>query len=578
MNGLSITQKLVGAFGLIFTFIAGFGLYILLAFNNLSSERSNVRDWLDVTMIVSKIARDVDDVQHTIFARVASPGSSTSAQEKSKQDELIRVLDSKFADYQRSLESTDYDDETERQRDFEMFQNEFNLWQDYKSKLERANRLIDVNDISGAHALIQSEIVPAFEKLSKSMDFDAEECEKGLSQAAAESEKMSEDFEGFVHVMGIIVGIILIFVVAILYVLVRDIQHSVRQIVTVTERAAMGDLSHDIRTDATDEFGTIAGQFNSMMQHMRRALGKVQTAAQQVSDSAEKMRSSVSQSEKLIENVATSVTDAAEHTSDQKTALNDTEERVKQIERSIEDSIRAMKSGLQSVKQTAEQASKGNETADLTVRQINEISVSIRETAKIVEQLGENSKEIGSIVEAISAISEQTNLLALNAAIEAARAGEHGRGFAVVADEVRKLAEQSQNSVQKIGDIITKIQATTDRAVQTMQSSLERVESGREQVEATGNSFHEIVRMIKTAEEHSQRVMQIIDNLRDPVEDIVNRAEKMSSMSVDISGKMESISIATADQAAKIVEISDHSGSLNDLSKNLETTVREFKL
>ena len=207
-----------------------------------------------------------------------------------------------------------------------------------------------------------------------------------------------------------------------------------------------------------------------------------------------------------------------------------------------------------------------------------EISEAVEKSAKIVQELGDNSKEIGSIVEVISSIAEQTNLLALNAAIEAARAGEAGRGFAVVADEVRKLAEGSKESVEKIGSIIEKIQVTTDKAVETMQIGHQRVQEGRKNVEATGHSFNEIVNMIKIAEENSTKVMEIINSLRSPIVDIVNRTSKTASMSVEVANQMESISIATEEQAENIVDIADNSSNLTELSKNMKKAVNEFNL
>ena len=374
------------------------------------------------------------------------------------------------------------------------------------------------------------------------------------------------------------IAVILLIIVAILYFLAKNINRSVVDIVSVTEKAAQGNLSNEIRTEATDEFGTIANQFNSVIDHMRKVLGKVQTAATQVSTSAEKMSREINQTENLLENVALSVTHATDNTEAQKVAINETEERVRRMEKSIEQSIFAMQAGLESVQQTAQYAATGNELAEETVRHMNEIADSVEKSAQIVQELGENSKEIGSIVGVISSIAEQTNLLALNAAIEAARAGEHGRGFAVVSDEVRKLAESSKESVLKIGSIIEKIQATTDQAVEIMNASRERVNAGRGNVEAAGDSFHEIVKMIRHAEENSNQVMKIIINLREPITDIVKRTEKISNMSADIAKKMESISIATAKQAENIVEISDNSDSLNELSQTMETTVHEFQL
>ena len=460
----------------------------------------------------------------------------------------------------------------------EILNNEISLWQNYKAQVAQLESIVDSGDRAASLQFLDTAVDSAYNEIYAAIHEDAQNCHEGLEKAVTGSENQFKSFETLVHIMGVLLAIILAFVVFILFILVRDIRRSVNQIVTVTEKAAQGDLSHEIITDSTDEFGTIAKQFNSVMQHMRKALGKVQNAAIQVSGSAEKMRGNIDKSENLIQNVALSVTSAADNTDHQKSAIADTESRIKNMEQSIEKSVQAMQAGLKSVQQTLEHAASGNEKAVATVQQMNNIAVAVEESARIVEQLGENSKEIGSIVEVISNIAGQTNLLALNAAIEAARAGEHGRGFAVVAEEVRKLAESSQNSVQKIGDIIGAIQTTTENAVNTMKAASIQVAEGRENVESTGNSFSEIVNMIKIAEENSQQVMNLIGNMRAPIEDIVNRTEKISNMSVEIAQKMESISMSTGEQAQSVIEIADNSEKLSDLAKNMETTVHEFQL
>ncbi len=578
MNKLSITKKLIGAFGGVFILVACFGLFINFSFNSLSGERSNVRDWLDSNVTVVAIARTIDDVQRSVYARVTTMGTTNSARWKNEQEKNIASVDENFRQYRKVIDNGDYDTEAERQRDLAMLENELELWEKYKEQLVRLEWLIEAGNREESAALLSTEVEAAFEKISDAMEEDVQDCATGLEEAVDTSDKTFDDFTTLVHIMGIIIAVILLFVVGILYILVNNIRHSVSQIVSVTEKAATGDLSHDIKTDAEDEFGTIAAQFNSVIQHMRTALGKVRGASQQVADSAEIMKGNVNKTGDLIQNIALSVTSATNNAADQRESLSDTESRVKQIEQSVAQSIAAMKIGLESVQNTAVQASRGNELAAETVRQMHEIASAVDESARIVQELGEKSKEIGLIVEVISGIAAQTNLLALNAAIEAARAGEHGRGFSVVAEEVRKLAENSQQSVQQIGDIIGTIQETTEKAVVTMQNGYQRVHEGRTNVEATGNSFHEIVKMIRTAEENSQQVMDAISHLSEPIADIVSRTEKISTMSAEIAKKMEDISVATAEQASSIMEISDNSGSLTDLSQNMKNTVTEFQL
>ena len=578
MSGMSIRKKLIIAFGMVFIFIALFGLFILFSFSNLSNERSNVRDWHDSSEVVIRVAKNIDDLQRTVHTRVNVMGSNLENSFRKQQVDRISEMDNLFEQYKQVLNNCTYETEAERQRDFEMLDNEKVLWQNYKSQLEKINPMIEANDKNASVTFLLGDLDKSFNAMYEAINLDVEDCSNGLDKAIGVSEKTFESFETLVHIMGIVIAVILIFVVGILYLLARDIQKSVGQIVSVTEKAAAGNLSADIVTDATDEFGTIADQFNTVINHMRKVLGKVQNASQQISTSTVKMTEGIHHTGNLLEDVARSITNAYDHTVEQKNSMQDTSKKIKSMETNILQAISAMQKGLDSVQQTAKSAAQGNEVADKTVTQMSELAKAVEESSRIVQQLGENSKEIGSIIEVISNIAAQTNLLALNAAIEAARAGEHGKGFAVVADEVRKLAEGSQSSVNKIGSIITTIQETTEKAVVTMNAGYELVKDGRNNVENTGNSFHEIVSMIKVAEDNSLKVMQTINSLREPILDIVERSEKIATASAEVAEKMEHISIATAKQATDVMEISDSSRNLEDLAKNMESTVNEFKL
>ncbi len=578
MSKLSITQKLIGAFGTLFVMISLFGLFILYYFNDLSSENNNVRDWLNSNFSVNSIAQNVAECQRNIYFTINTLGTADNSKWQAEFKKNISDIDAGFETYRKAIENGDYDDPAELQGDLDILNNEIALWQNYKSKVAQLESILATNNRAESMNFLDKEIDGAYNAIHAAMNEDVASCREGLENAVSVSEKQFASFETLVHIMGLVIAGILAFVVFILFVLVRDIKSSVNQIVVVTEKAAQGDLSHEIITDATDEFGTIARQFNSVMQHMRKVLSNVQNAAVQVSESASKMKGSISKSEELIQNVAMAVVTAADNTDSQKTDIGETEARVVNMKQSVDKSVTAMQAGLKSVQQTFEHAAAGNEKAVATVKQMNDISVAVEESARIVEQLGENSKEIGSIVQVISDIADQTNLLALNAAIEAARAGEHGRGFSVVADEVRNLAENSQHSAQKIGEIINAIQKTTEDAVNKMKTASEQVAAGRENVESTGISFSEIVNMIKIAEENSQQVMNLIGNMRAPIEDIVSRTEKISNMSVEVAEKMESISMATGEQATSIFEIAENSGNLTDLAKNMENAVHEFQL
>ena len=578
MSKVSITKKLIFSFGIIFVLNSFLGLFILFYFNSMQSESSNVRDWVNSNSIVTNISKNISDCQRNAYFTIQTMGTEKNSSWRDKLTKNIKDVDAGFERYTEVLSNCVYETVEEQQSDLMLLNKEIALWQSYRDQVLQLQNLISTGNRAESFAFMDGTVDKSYNEIYAEIYRDLDSCQVGLEDAVKKNEEQFNSFETLVHIVGILLAIILAFIVGILYMLSRNIKSSVDKIVKFTERAAQGDLSQEIKTEAEDEFGTISKQFNSVMKHMRSALGEVQQATGQVSESADQIMESINKTGELVQNVALAVTTAADSTDAQKDDIKETENRVKNMEQSIDKSIKAMQTGLKSVQKTFEQANLGNEIAVATVHQMNEITVAVEESAQIVKQLGENSKHIGEILGVISGIAEQTNLLALNAAIEAARAGAAGRGFSVVADEVRKLAENSQDSAQQIGEIIEKIQRTTEKAVETMNTASQKVSQGRENVQSTGNSFNEIVNMIKIAEENSQQVMNLIGNMRTPIEDIVSRTEKLSNMSLEVATKMEEISMATGEQSMSVVEVLERSTSLGDLSKNLESTVKEFKI
>ena len=208
---------------------------------------------------------------------------------------------------------------------------------------------------------------------------------------------------------------------------------------------------------------------------------------------------------------------------------------------------------------------------------MNSIEKSVLAAAEVVEKLGESSKQIGQIVEAISGIAEQTNLLALNAAIEAARAGEHGRGFAVVADEVRKLAEESQGAAQKIANLIGAIQNDTDDAVASMHEGSVAVREGSKSVEQLRTNFDEIREASINSSKDAANMVREIQAVLNDTQKIKSSSEKISEKGGQVSREMESVSAASQQQSASAEEIASASDELSRLAQDLQNSLQAFK-
>ncbi len=195
---------------------------------------------------------------------------------------------------------------------------------------------------------------------------------------------------------------------------------------------------------------------------------------------------------------------------------------------------------------------------------MKEIASTTRKTSDVISTLGERSKEIGKIVRVIDEIADQTNLLALNAAIEAARAGEQGRGFAVVADEVRKLAERTVKATKEIGDMIKGIRNDTEEALSAMDEEAKAVDEGMKLVKEAGDSLKEIVKKV--------------EDVSRMVEQIATAAEEQSTAADQISGDIETVARITRESSSGADQIARASEEIAGLSNHLKELVQNFKI
>jgi methyl-accepting chemotaxis protein len=228
------------------------------------------------------------------------------------------------------------------------------------------------------------------------------------------------------------------------------------------------------------------------------------------------------------------------------------------------ETTRNSSSAAEAAKHAGTIAKEGGIVINETINGMGRIAEVVRKAAVTVQALGKNSDQIGEIVQVIDDIADQTNLLALNAAIEAARAGEQGRGFAVVADEVRKLAERTTKATKEIATMIKQIQKDTEGAVVSMSEGTAEVEKGKQLADKAGDSLNQIIR-------GSEQVV-------DMATQVAAASEEQSATSEQISKNIEAISNVTQESTAGIQQIAKASEDLNQLTLNLQELVGHFKL
>jgi methyl-accepting chemotaxis protein len=330
----------------------------------------------------------------------------------------------------------------------------------------------------------------------------------------------------------------------------RTITKPVAVLANQARQVAEGKLNIELAACGEDEIGVLACCFRNMVHNLRNIIGHVTDTSSQVAAASVQLNST-----------AKRIASGAEEVSQQTVTVATAGEQMSATSGDIAMNCQLAAEGAQRASQSA---TNGVQVVSRTVTVMNQIAEKVQESAQTVEGLGERSDQIGEIIGTIEDIADQTNLLALNAAIEAARAGEQGRGFAVVADEVRALAERTTKATREIGDMIKGIQQETKDAVAAMEQGVRQVQSGTEEAARSGQALQEILDQVNAA---SMQVSQI-----------ATAAEEQTATTAEISGNMQQINEVVGDTAGCAHEAATVASQLNGNAQELQRLVRQFQL
>jgi len=363
----------------------------------------------------------------------------------------------------------------------------------------------------------------------------------------------------------------------------------ISELVVIAEAVSVGDIKQTIKISSKDEVGVLAESFRKLIDYMkslaeaseriaandltvnvqpkseRDVLG---TSFKSMAASMSAMIRQLGENARELVSAATEIASSSEQMSkgakNQSDQVNQVSTAVEEMTATIFESSKNAGEASTTAKGAADTAISGGRIVNDTIQGMRTIASVVRQSAESITKLAGSADQIGEIIGVIDDIADQTNLLALNAAIEAARAGEQGRGFAVVADEVRKLAERTSKATGEITEMIKGIQKQTEDAVHSMEAGIQEVDKGRESADKAGNSLNEIVAM-------AQRVTEMISQM-------ATAAEEQSSAAEQISKNIEHISTVTKETAGGAQQSAAAAEELNRQADGLQQMVARFKV
>ncbi len=374
------------------------------------------------------------------------------------------------------------------------------------------------------------------------------------------------------------VGIILVFSIIIIFIFSSRLVKPIQKMSHLTSVVAKGDLTLSVEHQAKDEIGILGANFNTMISGMQRILKQIHLVSDHVKQSSTTLVNSSEETKLSAEQVATAINELATGTTDIVNSVTSVTDKVQYMSNTLEDLSKFASEVNETSLQSKALSEKGEVLVNLAIDSIREVNNQVQETAEIIQLVDKRSTEIGNVIEIITRIAEQTNLLALNASIEAARAGDAGRGFAIVAEEVRKLASETNHSAERISNMISETQNESHRAVKSIDIGLSVVEEGMQAVIQSGEAFTKISENINMTSAQIEKTNNSIRNLEEVSLSITEDMESISAVTEQSSASAEEVSAASEQQAASAIQISNDAIELSNLSNELQEMMKQFKI
>ena len=514
----------------------------IFALNQMSKIRGATED---ITLRSVPSIRALDDfTQLTLRLRVLSYRLLTNREPEVQQKtlEAFELRNQQIREAQTVYEKLiDSREERSAYDDYVRLLGQYRQIEERMKSLSRNNQTEELRTLLNTELLSNSEAVNAV--LTRLLDINN-------SMANDSNQKAADQYDSAFDLVVALLVLATALTVLFAWLLTRSITLPIAQALDAAENIAEGNLTRPIKVDGDDEAGRLLRAMNKMQEKLRDTLQRISGSATQLASAAEELNAVTDESARGLTQQNNEIEQAA-------TAVNEMTSAVEEVARNAVSTSEASKNATTS-------AGDGRDLVQETVSAIERMSGDVQGTATLIGALAEESRDIGKVLDVIRGLADQTNLLALNAAIEAARAGEAGRGFAVVADEVRALAHRTQQSTSEIERMIGSIQAGTEQAVDSMRNSTERAESTLNIAKGAGISLDTI----------NSAIVEI--NERNLV--IASAAEEQAQVAREVDRNLVNIRDLSVQSATGASQTSAASSELSRLAVDLNGMVGRFRL
>jgi methyl-accepting chemotaxis protein len=525
--------------------IVFFFIFAIVAYIGLQGQKLVISDIyqnrLQTSRETSIIISDIKDIHANIY-RLLSWASANVDQKKVDNlgKDTLASIDTTVVAVEKILSSAKFSQEEKK-----YYQSSLEELKEYKAAAAKVVDMVAADFSVAATLMPQAE--SRFTALNKSLQ-DLMTFENSLSKMKYESSLRDFNKILIIFVSVFVIGIVLSLLVS--FFMARLIISPIEQTINGIKDITRGDLTNRVKIESDDEIGEIAKHFNKSIDRLYDVITRVATSSNMVSEAANTLDKATEQMATGVEQAATQVNSVATASEEMSSTSSEIAQNCAVAAKSSEKANNAAVTGESIIQET--------------VMVMTRINRRVKESSDIIKKLGTRSDQIGEVVGLINDIADQTNLLALNAAIEAARAGEHGRGFAVVADEVRKLAERTTEATKDIGSTIEAMQFETKSAVNSMEEGVKEVETGAADTEKSGDALRDILKQINT--------------VTGEINQIAVASEQQTATTDEIANNIQQISLVMHDTSKMIQENADAASQLSNLSKELQKIVGIFKL